>query len=51
MARYVLDASAVLAWLKGEAGAEVVDPRFAEASISGANWSEVLRHFPPISGG
>jgi ribonuclease VapC len=43
MARHVLDASAVLAWLQGEPGAAVVDPLFAEAAISTVNWSEILQ--------
>ena len=43
MARCVLDASAVLAWLQGETGADVVDPFLAQAAISTVNWSEVLQ--------
>lgn len=43
MLRRVLDASAVLAWLQGEPGADMVDPLLAEAVISAANWSEVLQ--------
>lgn len=43
MSSHVLDASAVLAWLQAEAGAEVVDPLFSDAAISAANWSEVLQ--------
>ena len=38
----VLDASAVLAYLKGEPGAEVVAGRLEGAVIGAANWSEVL---------
>jgi ribonuclease VapC len=36
----VLDASAVLAWLRHEPGAEAVHPLLATAVISAANWSE-----------
>ncbi|MEA2136617.1 MAG: ribonuclease VapC [Solirubrobacteraceae bacterium] len=36
----VLDTSAVLAWLRGEPGAEVVDPLLGAAVMSAANWSE-----------
>jgi len=39
----VLDASAVLAWLQGEAGAEVVEPLLDDGVMSAANWSEVLQ--------
>ncbi len=38
----VLDASAVLAFLQGEHGTEVVDRELAGAVIGAANWSEVL---------
>ena len=37
---YVLDSSALLAWLRREPGADVVAPRLASAVISTANWSE-----------
>ncbi|ANY08552.1 type II toxin-antitoxin system VapC family toxin [Pseudonocardia sp. HH130630-07] len=37
----VLDASAVLAWLRAEPGSEVVDARLAGAVISAVNLSEV----------
>lgn len=41
--RRVLDASAVLAWLQGETGADVVVDAFAAGSrISVFNWTEVL---------
>lgn len=43
MAAYVLDASAVLAWLQQEPGADVVDPLLREAAISAPNWSEILQ--------
>jgi ribonuclease VapC len=36
----VLDTSAVLAWMRDEPGAQVVDPLLAEAVMSAANWSE-----------
>lgn len=36
----VLDASAVLAWLRDEPGAAVVDPLLAGGVVSAANWSE-----------
>ena len=39
----VLDASAVLALLNNEAGAEVVAGRLEGASISAVNWSEVVQ--------
>jgi ribonuclease VapC len=42
-ARWVLDASALLAWLQQEPGADVIDPLLSEAAISTANWSEVLQ--------
>ena len=42
-ARVVLDASAVLAWLQAEPGADVVDPLFSAAAMSAVNWSEVLQ--------
>lgn len=38
----VLDASALLAVLKAEPGAEAVEPRLDEAVISSVNWLEVL---------
>jgi ribonuclease VapC len=39
----VLDASAVLAWLKEELGADLVGPEIPSAVISAANFSEVLQ--------
>ena len=40
----VLDASAVLAWLQGEPGADIVEQRLtAMAACSAANWSEVAQ--------
>lgn len=40
MSTAVLDASALLAWLKSEPGADVVEPLLSEAAISAVNWSE-----------
>lgn len=37
----VLDTSALLAWLRHEPGADVVDPALAEAVMSAVNWSEL----------
>ncbi|MBF0627160.1 MAG: type II toxin-antitoxin system VapC family toxin [Magnetococcales bacterium] len=39
----VLDASALLAYLHGEPGAEEVDSQLDGALISSVNWSEVLQ--------
>ena len=40
----VLDASAVLAYLTGEAGADVVEARLGDGAVCGAaNWSEVAQ--------
>ena len=39
---YVLDASALLAVLNQEAGAELVLPLLAGAYLSAVNWSEVV---------
>ena len=39
----VLDASALLAYLKGESGEEVVDGVLAESAISSVNWAEVVQ--------
>lgn len=39
----VLDASAVLAWLQQETGADVVDPLLDGGVMSAANWAEVLQ--------
>jgi uncharacterized protein with PIN domain len=61
----VLDTSAVLAWLRGEPGAAVVDPLLGAAVMSAANWSETWqkrhqhdvdagrwpRRWPPDKGG
>lgn len=40
-ASVVLDSSAVLAWLRSESGAEVVDPLLAHGIVAAPNWSEV----------
>jgi ribonuclease VapC len=40
---YVLDASAVIALLRGEPGAEVVAQRLDGSSVSSVNWSETAR--------
>lgn len=39
----VLDASAVLAFLQGEQGADEVESTLPEAVIGAANWAEVLQ--------
>ncbi|MFP4101751.1 type II toxin-antitoxin system VapC family toxin [Coleofasciculus sp.] len=39
----VLDASALLAYLKGEPGEEVVDSVLTESVISSVNWAEVVQ--------
>lgn len=39
----VLDASALLAWLQTEPGAEMVEAELPSAAISSLNWSEVLQ--------
>jgi PIN domain nuclease of toxin-antitoxin system len=39
----VLDASALLAWLQAETGADLVEMELATAAISSLNWSEVLQ--------
>lgn len=49
MDRVVLDASAVLAVLKGEPGADEVVPRLSGASISAVNYSEVLARMARLS--
>jgi ribonuclease VapC len=36
----VLDASALLAWLQGEPGADAVGAHLADAAVCAANWSE-----------
>ena len=39
----ILDASALLAWLQDEPGAEVVEAELAQAVMSSLNWCEVLQ--------
>jgi PIN domain nuclease of toxin-antitoxin system len=39
----VLDASAILAWLRDEPGADTVTPLLAGAAVSAVNWSEVAQ--------
>lgn len=39
----VVDASAVLAWIQDEAGADAAEPLLMEGLIGAANWSEVLQ--------
>lgn len=46
----VLDASAVLAFLKGEAGAGDVESRLTDAVCGAANWSEVSQKVRQTSG-
>jgi ribonuclease VapC len=41
--KVVLDTTALLAWLRGEPGAEVVHPLLPEAIMSAANWSEACQ--------
>jgi ribonuclease VapC len=41
----VLDSSAVLAWVRGEPGADLVGERLATAVISAVNWSETVQKF------
>ena len=47
----VLDASAVLAFLQGEAGADLVEQDLIDGAVCGAaNWSEVAQKVPRRSG-
>ena len=39
----ILDASAVLVFLQGEIGADLVEPQLATGIIGAANWSEVAQ--------
>lgn len=39
----VLDASALLAYLKDEPGADIVEAALAEPAISSVNWTEVVQ--------
>lgn len=45
MAAYVLDASALIAFLRREPGAETVERVLADCSILAVNWSEVVASF------
>jgi PIN domain nuclease of toxin-antitoxin system len=47
MTGVVLDASAMIALLLDEPGAEVVLPRLATSIASTANWAEVAQHLIP----
>ncbi|MDA1129291.1 MAG: type II toxin-antitoxin system VapC family toxin [Chloroflexi bacterium] len=40
---YVLDASAILAWLHGETGSEIVESSLGSSVICSVNWAEVLQ--------
>lgn len=40
---WVFDASAVLAWLQDEPGADSVESLISGAHLSAANWSEILQ--------
>ncbi|MCB0830372.1 MAG: type II toxin-antitoxin system VapC family toxin [Solirubrobacterales bacterium] len=44
----ILDASALLAVLKGEAGSEVVEPDLEGAVMSSVNWMEVVQKMLPF---
>lgn len=51
-ARTVLDASALLAWMHDEAGAEVIDPFIGPGSVVCAvNWGEVLYKLAEVGAG
>lgn len=51
MSNTVLDASAILAYLHNESGAELVESTLVEgAYISAANWAEVLSKISDIGG-
>ncbi len=41
--KVVLDASALLAFLHNERGADIVDPMVPEAAMCSVNWSEVVQ--------
>lgn len=43
MSSAVLDTSAVLAWIRREPGADMVEPMLATAVMSTANWSELAQ--------
>jgi ribonuclease VapC len=44
----VLDASAVIAVLRGEPGASAVEPLLGRAAISAVNWVEVLQRYQSV---
>jgi PIN domain nuclease of toxin-antitoxin system len=44
----VLDASAVIAVLRGEPGAAAVEPLLGRAAISALNWAEVLERYQAL---
>jgi ribonuclease VapC len=48
-AQAVLDASALIALLWEEPGAEAVEPLLGRAVISTVNWAEVLQRFPAVA--
>lgn len=41
--RVLLDASALLAWLQDEPGADLVDDYLSEAAVPATNWAEILQ--------
>ena len=43
LSAYVLDASAILAMLQKEPGAEVVEPLLQRSVVSSVNWAEVVQ--------
>lgn len=43
MSLWVVDASALLATIKGEQGSEFVEQRIADCCVSSINWAEVLQ--------
>ena len=46
----VLDASALLAYLQQEPGAEIVESTLGDAVMSTANWAEVVQKVSPSEG-
>jgi len=45
MTEFALDASAVIAFLLGERGGDIVEPVLAQSSMTTVNLSEVVAHF------
>lgn len=43
MSAAVLDASALLAWLRDEPGADAVEPLLEQAHVSAVNWCETAQ--------